>query len=658
MRFSSGFCSCCALFVAFGQGLQLLLWSESSSSPSFLSRNFAMGFSSRCIPFRRGGDVIYRHRRPVSSSAVGSTSSLGLRVLDPRTVSSNSRSVLSWATKTTISVSPVSVSALRASSLSASSSPLTEMDTDRDLDNEKDGEDEEPFLEEDTIFALSSGFTGEQATAVAVIRISGPKANTVLEGLLKTSSSSKPRLPKFRMAALRKLYHPTDHSILDHALVLSFKGPNSFTGEDLVELQCHGSRVIVQRLLNEALPSLGCRLAEPGEFTQRAFAEGKLDLVQVEALADILAAETHLQVEQGLKHLDGEVSKTYEDWRNQLVSGLAHAEAVIDFGDDEHLLLGGEDEDDDDGLSDEALQQQQESVWGEVGTKMMNLKESMQDNLEDGRRGELIREGIKVAIIGPPNAGKSSLFNVLARRDAAIVSPIAGTTRDVLQVSMDLGGVKCTLQDTAGVRSDTTDILELEGMKRAKSVIQEADLVVAMVDVTAASHGMEIVQSVLEECNRGNNDDDDEGDDRIGSQRMLLVRNKNDLLEESAEIDGVQQEEQRKKFGDGIFDISCENQEGIDAFLDALTKEVVARTRGNADGGEGALITRARHRKHVEAAVMALERFTVLSTEGNMAVDMAAEELRLAASELGRITGAVDVEDVLDVLFSDFCIGK
>eukprot|EP00532_Pseudo-nitzschia_australis_P000875 CAMPEP_0168193126 /NCGR_PEP_ID=MMETSP0139_2-20121125/18427_1 /TAXON_ID=44445 /ORGANISM="Pseudo-nitzschia australis, Strain 10249 10 AB" /LENGTH=617 /DNA_ID=CAMNT_0008116435 /DNA_START=194 /DNA_END=2047 /DNA_ORIENTATION=+ len=617
-----------------------------------------MGFSSRCIPFRRGGDVIYRHRRPVSSSAVGSTSSLGLRVLDPRTVSSNSRSVLSWATKTTISVSPVSVSALRASSLSASSSPLTEMDTDRDLDNEKDGEDEEPFLEEDTIFALSSGFTGEQATAVAVIRISGPKANTVLEGLLKTSSSSKPRLPKFRMAALRKLYHPTDHSILDHALVLSFKGPNSFTGEDLVELQCHGSRVIVQRLLNEALPSLGCRLAEPGEFTQRAFAEGKLDLVQVEALADILAAETHLQVEQGLKHLDGEVSKTYEDWRNQLVSGLAHAEAVIDFGDDEHLLLGGEDEDDDDGLSDEALQQQQESVWGEVGTKMMNLKESMQDNLEDGRRGELIREGIKVAIIGPPNAGKSSLFNVLARRDAAIVSPIAGTTRDVLQVSMDLGGVKCTLQDTAGVRSDTTDILELEGMKRAKSVIQEADLVVAMVDVTAASHGMEIVQSVLEECNRGNNDDDDEGDDRIGSQRMLLVRNKNDLLEESAEIDGVQQEEQRKKFGDGIFDISCENQEGIDAFLDALTKEVVARTRGNADGGEGALITRARHRKHVEAAVMALERFTVLSTEGNMAVDMAAEELRLAASELGRITGAVDVEDVLDVLFSDFCIGK
>jgi len=545
---------------------------------------------------------------------------------------------------------------------------LTET-TDAPQNSERDREDreDEPFFEEDTVFALSSGFTGEQATAVAVIRISGPRANTVLEGLLKTSPTSKPRLPKYRQAALRKLYHPVDHSILDHALVLSFKGPNSFTGEDLVELQCHGSRVIVQRLLNEALPALGCRLAEPGEFTQRAFSEGKLDLVQVEALADILAAETHLQVEQGLKHLDGDVSKTYEDWRGQLISGLAHAEAVIDFGDDEHLLLMGDDEDDDGyddynyGLSDESLQQQQDSVWGEVGTKMMQLKQSMEDNLEDGRRGELIREGIKVAIIGPPNAGKSSLFNVLARRDAAIVSPIAGTTRDVLQVSMDLGGVKCTLQDTAGVRSDTTDVLELEGMKRAKAVIQEADLVVAMIDVTEASHGMDIVQAVLEDCNLVNDDDDDDDGDNDISQRMILVRNKNDLLEEqNAQInDSDEQEHQRRKFGDCIFDISCQNQQGIDAFLSALTEEVIARTRGNSDAaGEGALITRARHRQHVEAAVMALERFAVMSTQGNMAVDMAAEELRLAASELGRITGAVDVEDVLDVLFSDFCIGK
>jgi tRNA modification GTPase len=259
---------------------------------------------------------------------------------------------------------------------------------------------EEEAATDDTIFALSSGFTGEQATAVAVIRISGPRANAVLGSLLQTSPSSKPKLPKYRQAALRKLYHPVDHSILDHALVLSFKGPNSFTGEDLVELQCHGSRVIIERFLTEALPSLGCRLAEPGEFTQRAFSHGKLDLVQVEALADILAAETHLQVEQGLKHLNGDVSKTYESWRSTLISGLAHAEAVIDFGDDEHLLLGDDDDEMDGGLTDEDYQQQQESVWGEVGEKMMQLQQSMKYNLEDGRRGELIREGIKVAIVG------------------------------------------------------------------------------------------------------------------------------------------------------------------------------------------------------------------------------------------------------------------
>lgn len=248
----------------------------------------------------------------------------------------------------------------------------------------------------------------------------------------------------------------------------------------------------------------------------------------------------------------------------------------------------------------------------------------------------------------------------MARRDAAIVSPIAGTTRDVLQVSMDLGGVKCTLQDTAGVRSETDDILELEGMKRAKTVIQEADLVLAMIDVTDALYGMDTVKSVLEECNAS--DDEEEGDNNtsmIDSTRMLLIRNKQDLLEEGKTIDEESKQHHEAEFGDQIFDISCQNQEGIDIFLDSLTEKVVARTRNDSsDAGEGALITRARHRQHVEAAVMALERFAVLSQEGSMAVDMAAEELRLAASELGRVTGAVDVEDVLDVLFSDFCIGK
>ena len=262
----------------------------------------------------------------------------------------------------------------------------------------------------------------------------------------------------------------------------------------------------------------------------------------------------------------------------------------------------------------------------------------------------------------------------MARRDAAIVSPIAGTTRDVLQVSMDLGGIKCTLQDTAGVRTETTDVLELEGIKRAQKAIKEADLIVAMIDATNASSGLEIVQSVLTECdiigdsNDNSNNIDTTDDGIIDPQRLLLVRNKLDLMEET-NSDGTHsttneddRDRQNMVFGEeGTFDISCYTQDGIDTFIDALTQNVVARTRGSDSSdstGEGALITRARHRQHVEAAVMALERFSVLSREGSMAVDMAAEELRLAASELGRITGAVDVEDVLDVLFTDFCIGK
>jgi tRNA modification GTPase len=366
--------------------------------------------------------------------------------------------------------------------------------------------------------------------------------------------------------------------------------------------------------------------------------------------------------------LDGRISKIYDDWRQQLVSGLAHAEAVIDFGDDEHL--GGDndayfDDDDDDvgreETRDEALQRQQQSVWGDVSTRMKLLQQSMESHLEDGKRGEMIREGVKIAIVGPPNAGKSSLFNLLAKRDAAIVSPIAGTTRDVLQVSMDLGGVKCTLQDTAGVRSETSDLLELEGMKRAQAVVEEADLVVAMVDATEASHGLDIVQSVLEECSNS-------GAAVLEPRQRMLVLNKMDLIPESEDTSpntgsNQQLEQQKIQFGGGTYEISCLNQNGIDAFLDALTQKVITRTeRSGGDGsdgmGEGVLITRARHRQHVEAAVDALERFGILSTQGNMAVDMAAEELRLAASELGRVTGAVDVEDVLDVLFADFCIGK
>jgi hypothetical protein len=372
-----------------------------------------MGFSNRYLPLR--GGIALRGR--VLSTTDARISSTNLRLLLEQrqrssTASSSSSSTLSRTKINLLSTSSSSHSTL----LNSIRTDIVEESNDASSTADNDDATVEPSTMataiDDTIFALSSGFTGKQATAVAVIRISGPQANTVLEDLLKTSPSSKPRLPKYRQAALKKLYHPKDHSILDHALVLSFKGPNSFTGEDLVELQCHGSPVIVQRLLNEVLPHLGCRMAEPGEFIQRAFSQGKLDLVQVEALADILCAETHLQVEQGLKLLDGKVSKTYENWRKQLISGLAHAEAVIDFGDDEHLLLG-DDDDDMEEMDEETLERQQQLVWGDVTRKMLHLQHSMEDQLEDGRRGELIREGMKVAIVGKSSRRRCAFFKLL-----------------------------------------------------------------------------------------------------------------------------------------------------------------------------------------------------------------------------------------------------
>jgi len=555
---------------------------------------------------------------------------------------------------------------------------------------------------DDTIYALASGEL-RKAAGVAVIRLSGPGALPALRALLLRQSS----LPKPRVATLRKLYRPatTDDSndgdgrprrqVLDQALVLYFPEPNSFTGEDVVELHCHGSRAVVQGVF-DALQSLSAsstssssssssssqqpnpiplRMAERGEFAQRAFANGKLDVLQVEALADLLGAETRVQSEQALRQLDGTLSGTYNEWRDELVAGLAHAEAVIDFGDDERL---DDDEDQLEGYDDAA----QWNVWGGVGDRMRRLAEQMRRQLKDSHRGELVREGVRVAIVGPPNAGKSSLFNLLARHDAAIVSPTAGTTRDVLSVTLNLGGIKCLLQDTAGMRSRTNDDIEVMGMERAARAAREAQIVVAVVDSTEQQAGLDSLRGMLPGIlGDGTVDDDDDEKDAEDGARLLLVLNKSDLKDSTKEYD---LDASAAKPSDSVptaptsgaslaldgiskFEISCVTQEGIETFIGNLTEAVLDRVSSRSSDVDGAdsdegngttLITRARHRQHVEAAVQALERFEVLSWQGSMAVDMAAEELRLAASELGRVTGVVDVEDVLDKLFADFCIGK
>eukprot|EP00574_Skeletonema_japonicum_P009362 CAMPEP_0201724756 /NCGR_PEP_ID=MMETSP0593-20130828/8395_1 /ASSEMBLY_ACC=CAM_ASM_000672 /TAXON_ID=267983 /ORGANISM="Skeletonema japonicum, Strain CCMP2506" /LENGTH=667 /DNA_ID=CAMNT_0048216057 /DNA_START=82 /DNA_END=2085 /DNA_ORIENTATION=+ len=571
-------------------------------------------------------------------------------------------------------------------------STLLKSTTQPDIKTTEDNDTEyQPLSEEETIFALSSGGGGASvgggATAVAVIRMSGLCAFDALRELLSSSSPNNgvstgsdgnrklPKLPKARMASLRTLYDPLTNNNnerrdpLDSALILTFPGPNSFTGEDIVELHCHGSRAVVNGVLSALthlnsvpIPAaaaadaseeskgrrLSLRPADPGEFTQRAYAHGKLGLVEVEALSDLIVADTSLQRKQALKQFDGRLSRLYMGWREELIKGLAHAEAVIDFGDDEALDPDEEDDDDMDG--DGGM-----SIWGGISPRITSLRQAMERHLADASRGELLRDGLRIAIVGRPNAGKSSLLNLLAGRDAAIVSSTPGTTRDVVEVILDLGGVRCTLLDTAGVREEKEEgvnEIEVEGMKRARIAAKDAHIVVGVVDSTDYERGLEAVDELI----NGDGDFDDWKKDNI-----LYVVNKVDLKNEIKE-NGCLSES-------NSFGISCTTSEGVNDFLSVLTTQALSLvSSGNDDassttvssleGSEGAVITRARHRRHVEAAADALGRFEVLSGQGYMALDMAAEELRLAASELGRITGAIDVEDVLDVLFADFCIGK
>ena len=553
--------------------------------------------------------------------------------------------------------------------------------------------------EEDTIYALSSGgggaSIGSGATAVAVIRISGSYAFDALRELLSPYPLSckgehdidvkLPKLPKARMASLRTLYDPLSDSNsqkdtkdnrrdpLDSALILTFPGPNSFTGEDIVELHCHGSRAVVQGVLSalgslnsRSLPTestsreggdekrLALRPADPGEFTQRAYAHGKLGLVEVEALADLIVADTSLQRKQALQQFDGRLSRLYMGWREELIKGLAHAEAVIDFGDDEVL---DEDGDDINGEGDGGM-----SVWGTVRPRITSLREAMDRHLADASRGELLRDGLRIAIVGRPNAGKSSLLNLLAGRDAAIVSSTPGTTRDVVEVILDLGGVRCTLLDTAGVREEMEEgvnDIEVEGMKRARRAARDAHIIVGVVDASDYERGLDAVKELIG-C--GDEYSLEMESSAVKSDNVLYVLNKLDLVDDN-EATAIS-----KLSSDSSFGISCTTSEGVDNFLSSLTDEALSMVSNDdgsqntallsVEGTEGAVITRARHRRHVESASEALARFEQLSGQGYMALDMAAEELRLAASELGRITGAIDVEDVLNVLFADFCIGK
>jgi tRNA modification GTPase len=433
-----------------------------------------------------------------------------------------------------------------------------------------------------TIFALASA---PGRAGIAVLRLSGPRVHRVLLALIGKS-------PVPRRATRAQFRDPDGNELIDDGVAIFFPAPHSYTGEDVAELHVHGSRAVVAALLDILGRRAEMRLAEPGEFTRRAFENGKLDLTEAEAVADLVEAETAAQRRQALRQLDGALGALYEDWRARLMRALARIAAEIDFPEE--------------GLPPD--------LWAGIRGEVASLAAEIATHLNDRHRGERLRDGVSVAILGPPNAGKSSLLNALARRDIAITSAVAGTTRDVVEARLDLGGYPVLLADTAGLRQ-SADTVEQEGVRRALARAEAADLRLILLDATRPGETI---------------------DRRLVDADALVVVNKIDLAPDAG-------------IPDSALRLSVVTGEGMAALLARLTDEVAKR----AGSGGAPSITRARHREALHQCAEALARFPAATLP-----ELAAEDLRHAARALGRITGRVDVEDMLDIVFREFCIGK
>ena len=436
-------------------------------------------------------------------------------------------------------------------------------------------------MDERTIFALASA---PGRAGIAVLRLSGTQVFRTLLALIGKSA-----VP--RRATRANFRDPATGETIDDGIAIFFPAPDSYTGEDVGELHVHGSRAVVAALLDLLARRDGLRLAAPGEFTRRAFENGKLDLTEAEAVADLVEAETEAQRRQARRQLDGVLGALYEEWRLRLMRDLARLEAEIDF-------------------PEEGLPPDQ---WSAIREDVADLARAIDAHLADGHRGERLRDGVSIAIVGPPNAGKSSLMNALARRDIAITAATAGTTRDVIEARLDLGGYPVILADTAGLR-ESRDAIEQEGVRRALARAEAADLRLVLLDATRSEAGV---------------------DARLLDADALVVLNKIDLAPEARRP--------------GALPLSVATGEGMAALIARLTEEVAKR----ADTGDAPLITRARHREALTECAEALTRFASARL-----AELAAEDLRQAARALGRITGHTDIEDMLDVIFREFCIGK
>ena len=443
-----------------------------------------------------------------------------------------------------------------------------------------------------TIYALSSG---PGISGVAVIRISGPETTKVISKL------TNGHLPKPRIATLKKINKINTNEMIDEGIILWFPGPESYTGEDMVEFHVHGSISVVTAIQHSISKIENCRLAEPGEFTKIAFQNGKINLLKAESISDLISSETEIQRQQAIKIMSGKNSDKYNSWRKGLLKILSNVEAKIDFPDEDLP----------------------ENILNEIKKNSEKIKKEIKKSLDDQKVGERIREGFRIAIIGPTNAGKSSLLNYLSRRDVAIVSEIAGTTRDVIETHLNIDGYPVVLSDTAGIR-DSKDEIEKRGIRLALKKADDADLNLIVIEPKSA-HFTGFLK------------------DLVSSEKTIIVVNKSDL--------GVDDMIQDFKKYNPIY-ISLKKEKNINSLI-SLIKDKLKNQFINTDD---ILITRERHRQHLEQCVLHLENF---NNKNNLEdFDKAAEDLRLATRHLGTIVGTVDVEEILGSIFNDFCIGK
>ncbi len=442
-----------------------------------------------------------------------------------------------------------------------------------------------------TIYALSSG---PGISGVAVVRVSGEDTAKVVKKL------TGEELPTPRVATLKKLYKIDTNSLIDEGVILWFPGPNSYTGEDLAEFHVHGSRAVISTLHSSISKINNCRLAEPGEFTKIAFQNGKINLLKAESIADLISSETEIQRKQAIKIMSGKSADKYNTWREKLLKILSHVEAKIDF-------------------PDEDLPQ---NILSQIKNTSDQVSREIEKVLDDQKIGERIREGFKIAIVGPTNAGKSSLLNYLSKRDVAIVSEIAGTTRDVIEVHLNLDGYPVVISDTAGIRESKNEI-EKKGIKLALKRAEDADLKLVIIDAKNIDF-TEVLKELVD-------------------KNAILIVNKSDLINGSLN-------ELIKNYNHIL--VSIKNNLN----LNQLISKIKNKLKNKFVSSQDILITRERHRQNLQQCISHLKDFK--NKNESKEFDKAAEDLRLATRQLGMIVGKVDVEEILGSIFNDFCIGK